>query len=166
MAAAKEEKSAQGGKSAVAAAAIAQSGAQSSAQSGARASAPPSAPSSARLTNALAAASWAEADEALGEALVEFAGLERALAGKEDGTAREALAMTAQALSLAGRRRGLSMFGAAGARADFDEGLHQLVGAPSATRVRILRAGVMRGREVLIRALVAPVRKAAKRTPR
>ena len=115
----------------------------------------------ARLANALAHASWAEADEALAEALVEFAGLKRAL--KQEP---ETLAMAAQALARAARRRGLRLFGDVGADVAFDASAHELnPSAEAAGRMRIVREGVMRGREVLIRAIVAPARKAAKRRP-
>ena len=115
----------------------------------------------ARLANALANASWAEADEALAEALVEFAELKRAL--REEP---ETLAMAAQALARAARRRGLRLFGDVGANVAFDANAHELnPSSEAAGSVRIVREGVMRGREVLIRAIVAPARKAAKRRP-
>ncbi|MBS0385245.1 MAG: hypothetical protein JSS00_07840 [Proteobacteria bacterium] len=120
----------------------------------------------ARLANALADASWAEADEALAEALAEFAELKRALDDECGERVSEALDMAAQALSRAARRRGLRMFGDVGASSALDARLHDLGGSPSAARVRVVREGVMRGREVLIRALVAPVRKSSKRAPR
>ena len=115
----------------------------------------------ARLANALANASWAEADEALAEALVEFAELKRAL--KQEP---ETLAMAAQALARAARRRGLGLFGDVGANVAFDANAHELnPSSDAARRVRIVREGVMRGRDVLIRALVAPAHKLAKRRP-
>lgn len=115
----------------------------------------------ARLVNALADASWAEADQALAEALVEFADLKRALNQGPD-----ALAMASQALGRAARRRGLVLFGDVGAVVAFNAAAHELNrSSEPASRVRILREGVMRGTDVLIRALVAPARKAAKRRP-
>ena len=115
----------------------------------------------ARLADALANATWAEADEALAEALVEFAELKRALNEEPD-----ALAMAAQALARAARRRGLALFGDVGAKVVFDATAHELNrSSDAAARVRIVREGVKRGRDVLIRAVVAPVRKAAKRAP-
>ena len=115
----------------------------------------------ARLADALANASWAEADEALAEALVEFAELKRVLKHEP-----ETLAMAAQALARAARRRGLGLFGDIGANVAFDANAHELnPSSDVAGRVRILREGVMRGREVLIRAIVAPARKVAKRRP-
>ncbi len=115
----------------------------------------------ARLANALADASWAEADEALGEALIEFAELKRAL-----GVGPDALHMAAQALARAARRRGLALFGDLGAIVAFDATIHERNGSLDVERVRIVREGVMRGREIIIRAAVAPVRKVAKRAPR
>jgi len=116
----------------------------------------------ARLANALADASWAEADEALAEALIEFAELKRALTEEYD-----ALDMASQALARAARRRGLVLFGDVGATVAFDAAAHELNGSSAApARVRIVREGVMRGREMLNRAVVAPVRKPAKRAPR
>ncbi|MBI3438147.1 MAG: hypothetical protein HY054_05755 [Proteobacteria bacterium] len=121
----------------------------------------------AKIANALAESSWAEADEALAEALVEFAALKRALGDEPGRRASDALDMLAQALSRAKRRRGLSLFGEIGEESPFDEHMHELSGAPGAERVRIVREGAMRGREVLIRAVVAPARRAAKkRAPR
>jgi len=115
-----------------------------------------------RLTNALAGASWAEADEALAEALVEFAELKRALGDEYD-----ALSVASQALARVARRRGLALIGDVGATVPFDAVAHELNGSSDApARVRIVREGVMRGRDVLIRAVVAPVRKPAKRAPR
>ena len=113
------------------------------------------------LADALANASWADADEALAEALVEFAELKRVL-----GAAPDALAMAAQALARAARRRGLALVGDGGAIVAFDAIAHECNrSSDAAPRVRIVREGVMRGREVLIRALVAPARKSAKRAP-
>jgi len=114
------------------------------------------------LVNALADASWAEADEALAEALIEFAELKRALSEDHD-----ALGMASQALTRAARRRGLALFGDVGAIVAFDPAAHELKGSSvAAARVRIIREGVMRGRDVLISAVVAPARKVAKRAPR
>ena len=115
----------------------------------------------ARLANALADASWAEADEALGEALIEFAELKRVL--KE---APDALHMAGQALTRAARRRGLVLFGDLGAVVAFDATIHERNGSLDVARVRIVREGVMRGGEIIIRAAVAPARKIAKRAPR
>ncbi len=122
----------------------------------------------ARLADALADASWAEADEALAEALVEFSELKRALLkdvrGKEPDEASDALAMAAQALARAARRRGLSLFGDIGAIVAFDATSHELNRSPDAVgAVRIVREGVKRGRDVVIRAVVVPARKSAKR---
>ena len=138
MAAANRKKSARGGKSAVPAA------------------------GDTRLANALADSSWAEADEALADALIEFAELKRAFTGEQD-----ALSMASQALTRAARRRGLVLFGDVDATVAFDATAHELNGSSDApARVRVTREGVMRGRDVLVRALVAPARKAAKRAPR
>ena len=116
----------------------------------------------ARLVNALASASWAEADGALAEALIEFAELKRALNEEPD-----ALGMASQALGRAARRRGLALFGDVGAIVAFDPAVHEFKGSSvAAARVCIVREGVMRGRDVLIGAVVAPARKIAKRAPR
>lgn len=118
----------------------------------------------ARLTDALAEASWAEADEALAEALIELAALQRASAKK--GAGADALVLLAQALSRAARRRGLTLFGGVGAVLEFEPTSHLLEGAPSAERVKIVREGVMSGNTVLVRALVAPALKSAKKARR
>ena len=116
----------------------------------------------ARLVDALAGASWAEADGALAEALMEFSELKRALNDEPD-----ALGMASQALGRAARRRGLALFGDVGATVAFDPAVHEFKGSSvAAARVRIIREGVMRGRDVRIRAVVAPARKVAKRAPR
>jgi len=114
------------------------------------------------LANALADASWAEADEALAEALIEFAELKRALTEEYD-----ALDMASQALARAARRRGLVLFGDVGAAVAFDATIHEFNGSSDApAHVRVVREGVMRGRDVLTRAIVTPARKVAKRAPR
>jgi hypothetical protein len=114
------------------------------------------------MSNALAQASWVEADEALAEALVEFAELARVLTKPP-----ETFTMASQALSRVARRRDLELFGEIGATAPLDRDLHELSGSSASTgSVRILREGVMRGRDVLIRALVKPARRPAKKTRR
>lgn len=109
------------------------------------------------LANALAEAAWSEADAALAQALAECDALEAA----PDAASREdAMAMLAQALSRAARKRGLSRIGAVGAREQYDPKRHELerAGARGPKSVRIIAPGVARGGDVLVRARVAPVR--------
>jgi len=111
--------------------------------------------------DALAAAAWLEADSALAEALVES---DRAITANTAEGRDEALALLSLALGRAARRRGLSRIGKRGASEAFDGARHELAlrfkRAPKRVRVEI--EGVARGREILIKARVAPVR--AKRT--
>lgn len=109
------------------------------------------------LTHALAAAAWAEADDALAEALIEFDALEQA--ADEDGRAAS-LAMLAQALNRAARRRGLTRIGRLGAREPFDAAKHELAAPNKAPKlVRVTARGVARGAEVLRRPRVGPLRR-------
>jgi hypothetical protein len=113
------------------------------------------------LVDALAQAAWAEADIALAEAIVEC---DRAIKAKRADARSEALALTAQALSRAARRRSLVRLGKAGSVEAFDPLRHQLAlsvkRAP--TRVRVVEEGIARGGEVLVKARAKPAR--AKRT--
>ena len=106
------------------------------------------------LIDALAGAGWAQADEALAEALVLFDEIEPKR--KDAATA----AMLGQALALAARRRGLARFGTVGAIEAFDPERHQLTKSAdgASSRVRIRARGVTRGGEVLVKACAAPVR--------
>lgn len=115
----------------------------------------------ASLTAALAEAAWAEADDALAEALVELDHLQTATTAK----AREAAgAMLAQALSRVARKRGLTRLGALDERVAFDAGVHELSADGKAPKsVRIVARGVARGGDVLRRPQVAAI--AAKKAP-
>jgi hypothetical protein len=122
------------------------------------------------LTDALAAAGWVEADQALAEAIVEFGRLERALAaceisGPTRARAKTALAQTRQALARASRRRGLIRLGEVGAITAFVSGQHEFARPPltAPSHVEIVAEGVMRGADVLIPALVKPARAVRKR---
>lgn len=111
----------------------------------------------ASLAGALAEAAWAEADTALAQALVE---LDEAEAAVAEPAGVEALALLAQSLSRAARKRGLTRIGALGAVEPYDRRRHEL-NAPVARApktVRIEARGVARGDEVLARPRVGPVR--------
>jgi hypothetical protein len=114
-------------------------------------------PRGAAMVDALAQAAWAEADIALADAIVECG---RAVKAKRAAERTEALALTSQALSRAGRRRGLARLGKNGALEDFDPRRHELAlsqkRAPA--RVRIVEEGVARGGEVLVKARAKPAR--------
>ena len=122
------------------------------------------------LADALAEASWAEADRALAEAIVEFAQLERALgacevSGAAKSRAKAALAQTRQALGRASRRRGLARLGEPGAMVAFVPSQHEFVRPSSSapSHVEIVMEGVTRGAQVLIPAIVKPARATRKR---
>jgi molecular chaperone GrpE (heat shock protein) len=106
------------------------------------------------LSDALAEAAWADADAALAEALADLDELE-ASKGKERAAS---LARMAQSLARAGRKRGLSRIGVAGASEPFDPARHELIAAVAKTpkKVRIAARGVARGGDVLVKARVAP----------
>jgi hypothetical protein len=101
------------------------------------------------LTDRLAEAAWAEADIALAEALRAFDEAKAATTPAKRAIAMDTLEL---ALSLAGRRRGLSRIGALGGEQAFDVALHEVAGSPPA-RVQIVARGAKRGDEVLVRAL-------------
>lgn len=107
--------------------------------------------------DALAQAAWLEADGALAEALVEC---DRALGADNEDARAVALELLSIALKRAARRRGLGRVGKRGASEDFDKAKHELTAAANRApkRVRVLVEGVSRGREVLIKARVAPAR--------
>lgn len=107
--------------------------------------------------DALAFAAWAEADAALAEALVECA---RAIEAPTQAARADSLELLSLALSRAARRRGLSRIGRAGALEDFDPKRHDLASAPKRApkRVRIVSEGIVRGRDVLIKAQAVPAR--------
>ena len=134
-----------------------------------RAGSPPSA-EQATLNDALAEASWAQADQALAEAIVEFDHLEQALAaceisGKASARTKSALTQTRLALAQAGRRRGLTRLGEPGAITTFDADRHSLARpfAKAPSQVEIVTAGITRGADMLIPALVKPARAPRKR---
>jgi hypothetical protein len=107
--------------------------------------------------DALAGAAWLEADAALAEALLEC---DRAIEADDEETRDEALELLSLALSRAARRRGLTRIGKRGASEDFDAARHELAtrSKRAPKRVRVIAEGVARGREVLIKARVAPAR--------
>ncbi|MGE0596384.1 MAG: hypothetical protein AB7P07_08460 [Hyphomonadaceae bacterium] len=104
---------------------------------------------------ALAEAAWREADAALAEALCYC---DEAMTAKAAPARTDALAMLEQALSRAGRKRGMSRTGALGAIEPFDKAEHDLVGGATAARVRVVARGVMRGGDVLAKPRAAPAR--------
>lgn len=107
------------------------------------------------LAGALAEAAWAEADLALAEALSECDALDSAA---DDDDRRTTLALLAQALGRAARKRGLIRVGALGATIAFDPTAHDLASSVVKTpsTVRIAARGVARGAEVLLRPRVVP----------
>lgn len=112
-----------------------------------------------KLTNALAEASWADADAALADALTEFDQLVSAI----DRKGREqAMALLGQALARAARKRRLARLGKTGAREPYDPKRHAPNGAlsPRAKTVRVVVPGVTRGEEVLVKARVTGLRAA------
>lgn len=108
------------------------------------------------LVDALAHAAWAQADDALADAMIECG---RAIEAKTAKARTEALSLLSLALARAARRRGLARLGKAGATEPFNPAQHELAGrARAPARVRIVEPGVTRGAEVLIKARVKPVR--------
>jgi len=108
------------------------------------------------LSGALAEAAWAEADAALAQALVD---LDEAQAAADDAGREEALALLAQSLSRAARKRGLKRTGALGAVEPYDPLRHELSApvAKAPKTVRIETQGVARGDRTLARPRVGPV---------
>lgn len=113
-----------------------------------------SGPSQAGLVDALAKASWIEADTALAEALCHFEELEGAR-----GVRRRALFdLLGQALTRAARRRGFKRVGELGAIEPYDPKAHDLRGARRRTQsVAVVTRGVARGGEVLSKPRVRPL---------
>jgi hypothetical protein len=107
--------------------------------------------------DALAQAAWLEADGALAEALVEC---DRAMQADDEEARDEALELLSLALSRTARRRGLARVGKRGASEEFDKAKHELTtpAKRAPRRVRVVVEGVARGREVLIKARVAPAK--------
>src|SRR5688572_16367617 len=89
----------------------------------------------ASLASALAEAAWAEADAAMAQALVE---LDEAEAAVTEEAGVEALALLAQSLARAARKRGLTRIGARGAIEPYDPRRHEL-NAPVARPPKAVR---------------------------
>jgi hypothetical protein len=120
------------------------------------------APKTARLADALGEAGWAEADEALAEAWRDFAGLEKSLENLTQHANELSLSVTdieerfvlaRQALTEAGRRRGLRRFGEPGAVERYDAARHALAAMKKPVPkkplyVRVTAPGVARGSEL------------------
>ena len=117
-----------------------------------------SAPLDTSLADKLAEMAWREADTALAEALADLDEVETAL---NEVARAEALAMLAQSLARAARRRGLTRDGALGVQEAFDAKRHELTTAIAKPPqiVRIQARGVARGGEILVRPRVAPVKR-------
>lgn len=128
-----------------------------------RSAAPKSAAPS--LADALAEAAWAEADQALAEALIEC----DALLGAQSKKQRDAaVSLLAQALSRAARKRGLSRVGELGLAEKYDPQRHELAVAVAKMprKVRIAARGVARGADILLRPRAAPVAPKARKSGR
>lgn len=112
----------------------------------------------ASLVGALAEAAWAEADAALAEALAD---LDEVQTAPDDEARADAVAMLAQSLSRAARKRGLSRQGELGARAPYDPARQVLDDASGRApkTVRVAARGVSRGAEVLCPIRVRRLRK-------
>lgn len=110
------------------------------------------------LADGLAETAWRQADAALAEALAD---LDEVAAAANDAARADALAMLAQSLSRAARKRGLDRIGELGAREAFNKQRHDLIAASAkAPQGVLIRArGVARGGEVLLRARVTPLRR-------
>jgi hypothetical protein len=113
------------------------------------------------LVDALGEAGWRDADVALAEALADLDELEAADASHRDG----ALAVLAQSLARAARRRGLTRIGALTAQQPYDPAAHDLRSAVAKMpkTVRIQARGVARGGQVLVKPRVAVVKAKARR---
>jgi hypothetical protein len=114
-------------------------------------------PAARALVDALGEAAWAEADRALGEAMVEA----QIFSGAKNAEAREvALALLEQALARAARKRGLTRVGEAGAREAYNAKRHELPRpmARAPKQVRIVASGVARAGDILVKARVVAVR--------
>ncbi|MEQ1618170.1 MAG: hypothetical protein ABL883_07480 [Terricaulis sp.] len=118
-------------------------------------------PQIAGLANTLAEASWTQADRALAEAIANFSELD---AAQTPAKRKALMALVAQSLQRAARRRGLERIGAEGEIAAFDAGRHELSskGPRAPKEVRILVPGVARGGVVLVKARVATTRPRAR----
>jgi len=105
------------------------------------------------LQDLLAAAAWAEVDAHLGEALAEFEAW-------QSGQADAAL-FAGQALRRAARKRGLAVLGEINAIEPYDAKRHLLIKAVARApaQVRIVRPGVARGGEMLVKARATGVKR-------
>lgn len=114
------------------------------------------------LSGALAEAAWAEADFALAEAL---AALDQVESASDEDSRDDAMALLAQALSRAARKRGLSRLGQLGARESYDPKRHDLDDAAGRApkTIRIDARGVARAGETLVKTRVKRLRR-SKRT--
>ena len=114
------------------------------------------------LTEALAEASWREADRALAQAIADFDELE---AASNAAKRAAAAALLGQSLARAARRRGLARFGPIGAVEPYDARRHELVRKPvrPPSAVRIVAQGIARAGLVLVKARATPARAARKK---
>lgn len=116
------------------------------------------------MASALAEAAWMEADAALAEALADL----DELVSAESAQRADALAVLAQSLSRAARKRGLTRIGVLDSRELYDAAAHDLrqLVAKKPKTVRIQARGVARGGQVLVRPRVDAVRAKARRKTR
>jgi hypothetical protein len=108
------------------------------------------------MAGALAEAAWAEADAALAQALAD---LDEMTSATSEAAREDMLAMLAQSLSRAARKRGLTRVGTVGDRESYDPKRHDLVdsGAKMPKTVRIRARGVARGADVLVKPRAGPL---------
>jgi hypothetical protein len=116
------------------------------------------------MAAALAEAAWVETDVALAEALADL----DELISADSAQRADALAVLAQSLSRAARKRGLTRIGAVDARESYDAAVHDLrqLVAKKPKTVRIQARGVARGGQVLVKPRVHVVRAKARRKTR
>jgi|CXWL01.1.fsa_nt_gi folylpolyglutamate synthase/dihydropteroate synthase len=114
------------------------------------------------LTEALAEASWREADRALAQAMAELDELEAASNAAEMAAAAMLLG---QSLTRAARRRGLARFGLIGRIEAYDARRHELIRKPIRPpgSVRIVAQGIARAGLVLVKARATPTPAARKK---
>lgn len=110
------------------------------------------------LTKALAEAAWIEADAALAQALAD---LDEAQTAPDEAAREGALAVLAQSLARAARKRGMTRIATLGAREPYDPARHDLIAAFAKTpkSVRIAARGVSRAGTVLEKPRAGPVRR-------
>jgi hypothetical protein len=116
------------------------------------------------IASALAEAAWMDADAALAEALADLDELTSAGPVQRE----DALAVLAQSLSRAARKRGLTRIGALDAREPYDAAVHDLrhLVAKKPKTVRIEARGVARGGQVLVKPRVSAAPSKARRKKR